>query len=169
MCLMTKGGSDTNLTQQHYGSKTSSFYPIHHQWVTDLIQIAACHQENPLTPVCVQNQQEVAIQNFRGRKHSKAALAKSMFMMSLCFLASFYKVYKTIFTCVSILEPALFIGSYWKCMSVIRTSGLFKYIAEQVKANFLYVWKAAEMYIANCDHDIFICFRDLKILVRLTA
>lgn len=67
MCLMTKGGSDTNLTQQHYGSQVASTPYITNESLPDLIQIAACHQENPLTPVCVQNQQEVAIQNFRGR------------------------------------------------------------------------------------------------------
>lgn len=68
MYLMSKGGNDTNLTQQHYGSKTSSFYSIYYQWVSaSFIQTAACHQENPLTPVFVQNQQEVAIQSITVR------------------------------------------------------------------------------------------------------
>lgn len=49
-------------------AKNSNFYSIYYQWVNaSFIQTAASHQKNSLTPVFVQNQQEVAIQNFRGR------------------------------------------------------------------------------------------------------
>lgn len=143
-------------------AKTSSFYLVHRHWVT------AWSYPNCCLPPRESFDLDFCAKPARGGhpecQREKLRSTHEKYLWRLCA-----SLRPFVFACVSFLEPDFFIGSYQKCMSVVWTDILCKYFAKQVeywkKGNFLSVWKAAEIYIADCEHGIFLiwiedCGRD---------